>query len=181
MKELSLHILDLVENSINAEAKHITIFIFEDILNNLLTISIEDDGKGMEASLLSVVDDPFITTRKTRNVGLGLSLMKSAALRCDGNLNIASEKGKGTKVVITFKHNHIDRAPLGNMGSTMAALISREEQIDYIYTHKINDSIFVLNTKEIKEILGEVEINSPEIILWLQDYINENIKSLLSK
>lgn len=180
MKELSLHILDLVENSIKAEANIIKIYVIEDLLNNLLTISIEDNGKGMEPSFLSVADNPFTTTRKTRNVGLGLSLMKSAALRCDGDFNIISEKGKGTKVTATFKHDHIDRAPIGNMGSTTAALISREEKIDYIYRHQINNSIFVFDTKEIKEILGEVEINSPEIVLWLQDYINENIKTLLS-
>ncbi len=178
LKELSLHILDLVENSINAHAKLVTITVIEDLSNNLLKIIIEDDGKGMDKSFLRVADNPFITTRKTRNVGLGLSLMKAAALRTDGDLYIKSKKGKGTKVVAIFKHNHIDRAPLGNMGSTISTLLNREENIDYLYIHQLNNKQFEFDTREIRKLLGEVKLNTPEVILWTQEYINDNIRKL---
>lgn len=179
MKELSLHILDLVENSINAQAELVIITIIEDLNNNYLKIIIEDDGNGMDKDLLSVADDPFTTTRKTRNVGLGLSLMKAAALRTDGDFSITSEKGKGTKVVAVFRHDHIDRAPLGNMGDTIAALMSREEKIDYLYLHQVNNKQFKFDTREIREFLGDVSINTPEVILWVQDYINSNLNLLM--
>ncbi len=179
MKELSLHILDLVENSINAQAKLVIITIIEDLNNNFLKIVIEDNGNGMDKNLLSVADDPFTTTRKTRNVGLGLSLMKAAALRTNGDFSITSEKGKGTKVVATFRHDHIDRAPLGNIGETIAVLLSREERIDYLYIHQVNNKQFKFDTREIREFLGEVSIKTPKVILWVQDYINSNLNLLI--
>ncbi len=180
MKELSLHILDLVENSIKAKAKLIKISIIEDLTNNILEITLEDNGSGMDEEFLSIADNPFTTTRKTRNVGLGLSLIKAAALRADGDFHISSEKGKGTEVVATFRHDHIDRTPIGNMGGTIAAILSREEKVDILYLHQINSKQFVFNTKEIRKFLGEVNINTPNVILWIQDYINDNI-ALLSK
>lgn len=178
MKELSLHILDLVENSINAQAKLVTINIFEDLSNNLLKITIVDDGKGMDEDFLRVADNPFTTTRKTRDVGLGLSLMKSAAIRTDGDFSITSEKGKGTKVMATFTYNHIDRVPLGNIGGTISTILNREENIDYLYIHRINSKQFIFDTREVRKLLREVNLNTPEVILWVQDYINENIIEL---
>ncbi|WIV10573.1 ATP-binding protein [Proteiniborus sp. MB09-C3] len=178
MKELSLHVLDLAENSIRAKAKLVTISITEDLNHNLLKILIEDNGNGMDEELLSVADDPFTTTRKTRNVGLGLSLLKAAALRAEGDFHITSEKGTGTKIEATFKHNHIDRAPIGNMGSTIATILIRKEKIDILYIHQVNGRQFIFSTKEIKKLLGEVSINTPEVILWIKDYINENVSEL---
>lgn len=178
MKELSLHILDLVENSIRAKAELINIFINEDIMNNFLEIIIEDDGNGMDEEFLSIVDNPFTTTRKTRNVGLGLPLLKAAAIRTDGDFQIISEKEKGTKIVATFKYDHIDRAPIGNMGSTIATLLSRVEKFDLVYIHQINNKRFTFSTTEVKEFLGEVSLNTPEVVLWIQDYINDNISTL---
>ena len=178
MKELSLHILDLVENSISAKAKLVKISIIEDTIKNLLEIRIEDNGIGMDEELLSACDNPFTTTRKTRSVGLGLSLLKSAALRANGDFHITSEKGKGTKVVASFIHDNIDRAPIGNMGSTIATILSREEKVDILYLHQINNKQFLFSTKEIKKLLGEVSMNIPKVILWIQDYINENVGEL---
>lgn len=180
MKELSLHILDLVENSINAKAKLITIKVIENIKEDYLKIIIEDDGTGIDKELLKTVDNPFSTTRKTRNVGLGLSLIKEAALRTDGNFQINSEIGKGTKVVVTFKYSHIDRAPLGDMGSTISTLLNRDDNIDYLYIHQLNHKQFVFDTREVKDILGEVKINTPKITLWIKEYINEKIGELLT-
>lgn len=178
MKELSLHVLDLVENSIKAKAGLINISIIEDIMNNLLKIIIEDNGNGMDEEFLRIADNPFTTTRKTRNVGLGISLIKAATLRTDGDFHISSQKGKGTTVVATFRYDHIDRAPVGDMGSTIATILSREEKVDILYLHQINNKRFFFDSKEVRKLLGEVSLSTPEVILWIQDYINENVSSL---
>ncbi len=178
MKELSLHILDLVENSLKAEAELIKVTITEDTVKDILIIEIEDNGKGMEKDFLERVDDPFTTTRKTRKVGLGLSLMKAAALRCEGSFNIFSEKNKGTRVYCTFKHSHIDRAPLGNMGQTITAIINQCTHTDLVYTHIYNDKCFILDTKEISGIIDGISINSTKILLWICNYVNNNINNL---
>lgn len=178
MKELSLHILDLAENSTKANANLIKITIEENLEKDILILSIEDNGVGMENELLKKVTDPFVTTRKTRKVGLGLSLMKSAALRCEGDFKITSQKGIGTSVYCSFKHSHIDRAPLGNMGETIASIINYNSGIDLYYKHIFNNRQFEFDTREVKKILDEVDIRSNEIILWIKAYINEKIKEI---
>ena len=178
MKELSLHILDLAENSIKARATIVRINIKEDLNNDLLSIVVEDNGSGMDEEFLKIVDDPFVTTRTTRNVGLGLSLMKAATIRCDGSFSIDSVKGNGTKVKSTFKHTHIDRAPIGDMGQTIVALINHNDSIEYVYTHDIHEQSFVFDTKEIKKLLEGVSIKNNEILLWINEYINDSINNL---
>ncbi|WP_069649211.1 ATP-binding protein [Caloranaerobacter ferrireducens] len=178
MKELSLHILDLAENSVKAEATKINISIFEDTERDLLTINLEDNGRGMDEELLKKVEDPFVTSRTTRKVGLGIPLMKAAALRCEGDFKISSEIGKGTKVTIIFKHSHIDRAPIGDIGQTIISLINANENIEIVYKHSYNGNCFVFDTKEVKNILGDVPINEAHIMLWIKDYINENVRNL---
>lgn len=180
MKELSLHILDLVENSFKADAKLIEVNIKEKIEEDILYITIEDDGKGMDKEFLEIVDDPFITTRTTRDVGLGLSLTKAAAQRCDGDLKIASQKNKGTKVECWFKYSHIDRAPIGDMSETVASLLNYRSDVDILYIHEVNENRFIFDTREIKKILDGVEINSSKVLLWIKDYIRENIDKLHS-
>lgn len=172
-----MHVLDLVENSISANAKLIKISIIEDIKNNILEIVIEDDGDGMDQEFLSIADNPFTTTRKTRNVGLGLSLTKAATKRTDGDFHIISQKGKGTKVVATFRYDHIDRAPVGDMGSTIATILSKDEA-DILYIHKINCKQFIFDSKEVRKILGDISLATPEVMLWINDYVNENISAL---
>lgn len=178
MKELSLHILDLAENSVKAGATKINISIDEDTERDLLTIELEDNGEGMSEDLLKKVEDPFVTSRTTRKVGLGIPLMKAAALRCEGDFKISSVIGKGTKVISIFKHSHIDRAPIGDIGQTIISLINANEKIDIVYKHSYNGNCFVFDTREIKKILGDVPIRSVEVILWIKDYINENIRGL---
>lgn len=179
MKELSLHILDLAENSIKAKSTIIRITINENLIKDLLSIVIEDNGLGMDEDFLKVVVDPFTTTRTTRNVGLGLPLIKAAAERCEGSFRIDSTKGNGTKVTATFKHSHIDRAPIGDMGQTIVALINHNEAIEYIYTHNVNcRQSFIFDTREIKKLLDGVSIKKSEILLWIIEYINDGINNL---
>ncbi len=178
MRELSLHILDIVQNSIAAGAVLIEINIHEDIKNDILSFTIIDNGKGMSQELLDTVCDPFKTSRQTRKIGLGISLLKAAAERCDGGLDIVSEVGKGTSVKTHFVYSHIDRSPLGEMVETMLTLISSNPSIDFIYHHCVNDREFQFETKEIKKVLKDVPINTVEVFIWMKENLNEGIKSL---
>ncbi|MDP3387058.1 MAG: ATP-binding protein [Eubacteriales bacterium] len=178
MKELSLHILDIVQNSIKADASLIEIEVNEHIASDMLSISIKDNGNGMDEETLQKVIDPFFTTRTVRNVGLGIPLLKIAAERCNGSFMINSKIHEGTEVKAIFGYSHIDRAPLGRMGDTMMVLLNNSEKFEIFYKHIYNGSEFVFDTKEIKNILDDVDISSPDILLWIKDYIRENIDDL---
>ena len=174
MKELSLHILDIVQNSVAAGAKLITLDLTEDVNTDLLEFSIKDDGCGMTEETLKKVTDPFTTGRTTRRVGLGIPLLKAAAELTGGGLELTSEPGVGTTVTARFVYDSIDRQPLGNMAETMLGLITSYENIDFVYYHRVNEKEFTIDTREIKGILGEVSLNEPEVVLWLSGFLNEN-------
>lgn len=183
MKDLSLHILDLVQNSITAGALLVEITIREDLKSDMLTITIKDNGRGMDKELLEKVKDPFVTTRTTRRVGLGIPLMAAACRRCEGELTIESEKNIGTKLTATFKHSHIDRAPMGNIAETIVSLIlsgsGETMPVNFVYTHIIDGREFRLDTRELKSILGEeVSLDEPEVLAWIRDYINDGLDNL---
>lgn len=178
MKELSLHILDIAENSVKAGADLIEIGIFENDAENSLKIKIKDNGCGMSEEFLKHVKDPFSTTRTTRRVGMGLSLFEAAAEQCGGGLEISSKEGVGTEVFVTFTLNHIDRAPLGDIAATMQTLIGGSPNIDFVFRYEKNGKIFLVSTAEMRETLGDVPLDTPEVILWLSDYIKEGINEL---
>ncbi len=178
MRELSMHILDIAQNSIVAGASLVKIVVEENLNEDFLTIIIEDNGKGMGENELEKVTNPFYTSRTTRKVGLGVPMFKASAEACDGSFRINSKKGEGTYVEAKFKHSHIDRVPLGNMPDTMVVLVSSDIKIDFIYRHIRNDKEYVLDTREIKDILGEVPINSIEVLDWIKGNIIEGIKEL---
>ncbi len=169
MQDLSLHILDIVENSIDAGATKVEIVIEERIKENLLKIKIKDNGRGIDKETLKKVFDPFYTTKKVRRVGLGLSLFAQSVKEADGKIEIDSKLGKGTVVKAQMCYNHIDRKPLGDMCETLMALIgTRGANMDIIYRHKKNGQEFVFSTKQIKELLGSEEINNPEVLKFLR-------------
>lgn len=170
MRELSLHILDALENSLTAEATVIGLVIEEDATADQLTITIQDNGRGMTAAQLTQVYDPFFTTRNTRHVGLGIPLFKAAAERCNGDLTITSQLGKGTTLQATFQHSHIDRAPLGDMTSTLMAVILAGT-CDLHYIHRVDGKEFEFNTAGIKAELGEIPLTHPAVRKWLQEFI----------
>ena len=178
MKELSLHILDIVQNSIAAKAENIKIVIKEDLDDNIFKIIIEDDGEGMTKKKSENVLDPFVTSRTTREVGLGLPFLKKAAESCNGDFSLESEPGKGTKIKANFEHDHIDRAPLGNITDTLITLITTNKELDFFYYHLYNNKEFRFSTKEIKKEIDGISINNIEIINWIKDYINENLSNL---
>ena len=181
MKELSLNILDIAENSVSAKATFIEVAIWESVTKNILEIKITDNGCGMSEEFLKTVTDPFSTTRKTRKVGMGISLLKLAAEQADGKFEINSTLGKGTVVTALFKHNHIDRPPLGDIGQTISALVSCNLDIDFIYKHSFEGNEFCFSTKEVVETIPDVPLNTLEVVLWMQDYINEGIVNVSSK
>jgi len=174
MRELSMHILDLAQNSITAAATRIEIEVIADTKADQLTISIRDNGEGMTPEFLAKVRDPFTTTRTTRKVGLGIPMFEEAAQNCDGNLTIKSVPGKGTSLVGTFKLSHIDRAPLGDIASTLIALIAANPDIDITYTQQVDSRQFILNTERIKRKLEGVPINEGAVLNWLREYASEN-------
>ncbi|MEO0124292.1 MAG: ATP-binding protein [candidate division WOR-3 bacterium] len=179
MQDLSLHILDIVENSIDAGATKIEIMIDENLKKNLLKIMIKDNGKGMDKKTLKKVLDPFYTTKTVRRVGLGLSLFAQSVREAEGNIKIKSKKGKGTVVNAVLTYNHIDRKPLGNMCDTIMALIgTRGNEIDFVYEHCKDNKCFRLDTKEIKDVLNGIPINNPEVIKFLREKIKKEISRI---
>jgi len=143
-----LHILDIAENSISASAKRIEIRIDEDETNDLLTIEIKDDGKGMDEQTLQKVLDPFFTTRTTRRVGLGLSLLAQATRESDGTIELDSKPGVGTTIKANFRFSHLDRKPMGDIDETIRTLVVGHPGIDFLYEHKKKDSIYHFDTRE---------------------------------
>jgi hypothetical protein len=161
----------------------IKITIEESVKSDKLSICIDDNGKGMDKDFLEKVKDPFVTTRTSRKVGLGIPLMLAACKRCDGDLVIESEKNVGTKLTATFKYSHIDRAPMGDMAETLLSLIlagsERNEIVDFVYRHIIDDREFSLDTREIRTTLGsEISLSEPNVLMWIKDYINDGLENL---
>lgn len=174
MEDLSLHILDIAENSINAGAKQIEIKIDVDSMKDLLTIEIKDDGKGMNEEVVKNVTDPFYTTRTTRKVGLGLPMLKEAAESANGKVEISSQEESGTKVTASFQLSHIDRKPVGDMTETIVALCSGNPDTKIKYIEICNNNKFIFDSSEIKNRIMDVKINSPEILIFIRKYINDN-------
>lgn len=175
MKELSLHILDLAENGITASATLIRIRVDERPSENNLVIEIEDNGKGIPSSMLENITDPFVTSRTTRRVGMGLSLFKAAAERCNGCFEITSKKDKGTLTRGSFQFDHIDRAPLGNIASTLVSLIAGYPEIDIEYTHLYDGRDFTFDTREIRAELDGVPLNEPAVLQHLKKAIKQEL------
>jgi len=174
MEDLSLHILDIVENSVAAEADKIEIRISEDKKKDLLSVEVIDNGSGMDEETTKKALDPFYTTKTVRRFGLGLPLLSEAAKAANGSFSIESKKGKGTKIWATFQHSHIDRQPMGDIGQTIITLILGNPEVDLIYVHKKNNQKYSLDTREIKAQLGDIPINSLDGIRM----IKENLKKI---
>ena len=160
MEDLSLHILDIAENSVAANADKIEIRISEDNGKDLLSIEIIDNGVGMDKKTLEKALDPFYTSKTVRRFGFGLSLLSEAAKAANGHLSMQSKKGEGTRIKADFLRSHIDRQPLGDIGQTIITLIIGNPEIDFIFEHKRNGHTYCLDTRKIKAQLNELPINS---------------------
>ena len=175
MKELSLNVLDIAMNSVKAKATLICIYITED--EELLKMEIIDNGCGMTEEQVKKLSDPFFTTRKTRKVGLGIPFLKMLAEMTGGGVEITSvhesvSTDHGTTTKALFGKNHIDFIPIGDMVETVKTLIQGSPDINFTYRHKTEGGEVMLSCAEIKEVLGDIPLNEPEILIW----IGENLK-----
>lgn len=176
LRDLSLHLMDLLQNSITAGAGRIEAgFQAED---GKLVMSVRDNGCGMDRELLERVMDPFTTTRSTRKVGLGIPLLKAAAERASGGLRIDSRKGEGTTVTASFDICNIDRPPLGDIAETVTGVILANPEINLKLRFEKDGEAFELDTEEIKERLGEVPIMEYEVLAWIGEYVKEGITAI---
>lgn len=170
---MSLHLLDIAENSISARASRINIFLEENISSNLLVLSIEDNGQGMDKETLKKAVDPFFTSRTTRKVGLGLSLLAEAARAAGGHFSIESSPGRGTKVRATFKTDHWDMKPLGDIPQTLATLIMGHPEVDIVYIHQKDGQEFTFSTEDIRARFNGQPLNSPGVMSFIINNLKE--------
>lgn len=178
MKELSLHIYDLMENSIAANASLIELTITDSLKDNAYSFVIKDNGKGMSPDFLAKVTDPWTTTRTTRKVGIGLPLIKMNTEAAGGGMDIESELGKGTTLKFWFQHDHIDRPPMGDLAGTVVMLCAQHEDIHYTYRHITDKGEYVFDTEDVKEALDGMSMNDINIIKYLKEMIQENLEEI---
>lgn len=177
MKDLSMHIMDILQNSTRAKATEIGLEVLTDSAADTLTLIFKDNGCGMSAEMVENVTNPFFTTRTTRKVGLGLPLLKQNAEKTGGSMKIESEVGKGTTVTAVFGLTHWDRPPLGDLAGTFVLTISANPDIRFILHYKRNDEVdYTLDTVEILEALDGVSLQNPEVMAYLKEMIEENIR-----
>jgi anti-sigma regulatory factor (Ser/Thr protein kinase) len=181
LRELALHILDIAENSVAAGATCVEILVDEDLQNDRLNIVVRDDGKGMDAEMLAHITDPFVTSRTTRKVGLGIPLFKAAAEACNGYFKIESAVGQGTRVEAEFQHRHIDRMPLGDLSSTMLHLLIGHPIVHWLFHYQVDDNIFTFDDGPIKAELEGVPLTEPTILTFLREMLEEGVESVQTK
>ena len=175
MEEISLHILDIAENSLRAGAKKVEILVDRDRAQDLLKIEVRDDGDGMDAETLSQVRNPFFST-KQKKTGLGIPLLAQAAEQAGGGLTVASEPGTGTRVTVTFQWSHIDRPKMGALAETLLTIIAGHPELDLVFEERVDESLFRLDTREIKNELDDVPINSPAVLEALRGMLENGMR-----
>lgn len=178
MKELSLNILDIVQNSIRAKANEISVEIIESVVTDIYQIVIRDNGTGIPKEMLKNVTDPFVTTRTKRKMGLGLPLLKYHAELTGGSLKIESETGKGTNIRAEFSNSHIDRQPLGDISGVLLILLASNPGIDFTYIHKTDDGEYRFSAKETMEYLEIETLNDRKLLELIVNMINENLRKI---
>ena len=179
MKELSLNVLDITENSVKAGATLTEISILED--SDTLTMIVKDDGCGMSDEILKTVENPFYTTRTTRKVGHGIPLIKMPAEMTCGSVKIVSSTAPdnhGTTVTARFYKNHLDFTPLGDIKETVVTLIQGHPDTDFLFVHKTLSGEVKLDTRELRVILEGVPLDTYEVIVWIKEYLNEQYELL---
>ena len=178
MRELSLNVLDIAQNSLSAGATLVEITVTEETAADRLIIAIGDNGRGMTPEQVRRVSDPFYTTRTTRKVGMGIPLFRMAAEMAGGSLDIDSVPGEGTRVTAAFGRSHIDRMPLGDMAGTLSALIRLNPQVDFVYRHRRDGREAALDTRELRQVLEGVPLDTPEVMEWIEGSLEEQERAL---
>lgn len=178
MRELALHLLDIAENSVSAKAEKVVIEVQEDHASDRLRIRVTDNGAGMSPEMVASVTDPFVTSRTTRKVGLGIPLLKAAAEACNGGLTIESTPGKGTCVTVEFQHSHIDRMPLGNLADTWITLLIGSPEVHWIFRYTVDGRTFEFDDQPVKEILDGVPLSDPAVLKYLRGTLETGLNEV---
>ncbi|NCB33580.1 MAG: ATP-binding protein [Erysipelotrichia bacterium] len=176
MEDLAMQILELLMNSIQAGSRKIILKIRDSLKDNVISIDLRDDGKGMSQDLVKKVTDPFTTSRTTRKVGMGVAFMKGLTEECNGTFAVKSDVGKGTCISATVQKDFIDTPPIGDLGEMMMACIQANEDISYEMIYETDTYKFVFASSEIKEQLAGVSMLDSSILLWIKEYINQNVE-----
>lgn len=176
MEDISLHILDLAENGVRAGASLIRISVREDTVADTLSVEIEDNGRGMTPEFLRKVLDPFVTTRKTRSVGLGLSLFQQSVQEAEGNMRLTSSPGNGARLVAKMKRSHIDRKPMGDLAGTVLCLIEGNSDVDFVFEYGVDDRCYCLDTREIRCVIDDIPLNNPSVVRLISDSLTTGIR-----
>lgn len=177
MKDISAHVMDIVQNSITANATEIGVDIKCDDADDTFCITITDNGKGMSEEMVSRVTDPFTTTRTTRKVGLGIPLFKEGCEKTGGSFSITSELGKGTVVSAIYKKSHIDRPPIGDMPGVLSTLVICNEDIRFRITASYAEE-FAFDTAEVKNTLEGIPFSNPDVSMFIMGYLKEGFKEV---
>lgn len=180
MRDICMHILDLVQNCVDAKSKNVFVILEECYKEDFLRLTIKDDGCGIPKNILDNITNPFTTTRTTRKVGLGTSLMDMVCKQSGGNFKIDSEVGVGTTVVAQMQLNHLDRPPLGDLVGTLKLMVmAYGEKVNLKFEYLLNGKSFCFSTRDLKDVIGEeLSFTQPEILEWLAEFFSENIKLL---
>ncbi|MCI5773733.1 MAG: ATP-binding protein [Erysipelotrichaceae bacterium] len=176
MQDLAMYIIEIMMNSIHADSHHILCHIEINKQTKELIFIVEDDGKGMDKELLAKITDPFVTSRKTRKIGLGVALLQSLCDQCEGKLIVKSYPHIGTITIASLPYDHWDVPPLGDIGEMMMFCIQADPTIEYVLRYIKDDHDFFFDTKIIKGELEDMDIADPSILLWIKEYINQGIK-----
>jgi len=180
VNDLSLHIIDIIQNSLSAGATRIALTLEEDTVADTLKISIADNGCGMSAEQVERLSDPFFTTRTTRRVGMGIPLFRQSAEQSGGALTVVSEPGNGTSVSAVFQNSHLDRPPLGDLAGSFILMVSANPDIDFAFQYTYDKKSYRFDTVEVKEALDGMPVNEHGIISLLTEWVAENLRELRS-
>jgi anti-sigma regulatory factor (Ser/Thr protein kinase) len=178
LRELSLHILDIAENSVEANAKNIEVSVEENTVSDRLRIVIKDNGKGMNPESVAHVTNPFFTSRTTRRVGLGIPFLKEAAESCNGYLKIESAEGIGTTMEVEFQRSHIDRMPIGDLENTFLNLLVGYPHVHWIFRYKMDTKQFILDDGLIKRELVDIPLSDPTVLSYLRKVISDRMNEI---
>ncbi|MCG8400418.1 MAG: ATP-binding protein [Firmicutes bacterium] len=178
MEDLAQHILDIAINSLEAGATRLEIVLREDIAANVLSFKVLDNGRGISESDVPKMLDPFYTTKKHKSVGLGIPLLQETVSKCGGTLEISALPNRGTRLKAAFPHDHLDRAPLGDIAATLVAVIAGNGLLELKYSHHYNKKLFTFNTSDLKPRAGGIPLQTTEVLGLLAEYLTANITEL---
>ncbi|SMO74983.1 Histidine kinase-, DNA gyrase B-, and HSP90-like ATPase [Saccharicrinis carchari] len=178
MRDISMHLLDIVGNSVRAGAALVEVSVIENTNEDTMVLIVKDNGCGMDKETIAKAMDPFFTSRTTRKVGMGIPLLQQNAQLTGGNVLIESQPGNGTLLTATFIRSHIDRPPMGDLPGTLSLMVAGNPNVDFCFTYRINEQEYIFNSRSVKSVLDGVEISQAPVIKFIKEMINENLTEI---